>query len=177
MKLLFIDTETTALVKNSAMPLQKQPFILELFMLLWDQESDSEEVWQSLFKPPIPIPPEVTRITGLKEEDLAGAPVFRHHLDAVQKFISASDVVVAHNASYDKFVMECAFRREDTPIVWPPRTICTVESTEHLKGHRLNLTALHTLLFGEAFDAAHRAESDVRATLACFKKLIEMGEM
>ncbi len=55
------------------------------------------------------------------------------------------------------------------------RLICTVESTEHIKGFRLTLTKLHEHLFGEAFPSAHRAENDVRPLTRCFIELYNRG--
>jgi DNA polymerase III epsilon subunit-like protein len=60
---------------------------------------------------------------------------------------------------------------------WPPRHICTVESTMQIKGHRLHLANLHEHLFGEKFAGAHRAMVDVEALTRCFIKLVQDGEI
>lgn len=178
MKVCFFDTETTDLIRNSAIPLEKQPHILELFMLLVDDETGEElDVFSSLFQYDGQIAPIITKITGITQQTLAGAPKISDKLEEIQTFIGKSERIVAHNASFDKQMIEFAFLRGNTKVVWPPETVCTVEATEHLKGHRLNLTALHTLLFGEAFDGSHRAESDVRATKNCYMALKSKGEI
>jgi DNA polymerase III epsilon subunit-like protein len=93
----------------------------------------------------------------------------------LKKFIEGHDEVVAHNLSYDKSMVDCEMKRAGLTVDWP-ELICTVEATEHIKGHRLNLTSLHELLMGEAFSGAHRAEADVRALANCFRALRETGK-
>jgi len=88
--------------------------------------------------------------------------------------IEVHDEIVAHNMSYDKAVIDFEMKRLGKKIRWPD-LICTVESTEYMKGHRMNLATLHEFLFGEPFAGAHRAENDVRATTRCFLQLREMG--
>ena len=71
----------------------------------------------------------------------------------MRAFFETVDMVVAHNVSYDMGVMDFEQMRvnPDEKFPWPAMQLCTVEATEHLKGHRLNLTALHEHLFGCKF--------------------------
>jgi DNA polymerase-3 subunit alpha len=67
-------------------------------------------------------------------------------------------------------------RRLGLTVAWP-RVICTVEETEHLKGHRLKLSDLYELLFGEKFANAHDAKADVEALAKCYFELVKRGEI
>lgn len=179
MRYLIFDTETTNLIHNSLQPLGKQPRIIELFGLVLDDAKDWAEVkiFHSYFNPGVPIPAEVTKITGIDNDKVKAAPSFIDRAQNVQEFFDDADVVVAHNLAYDTQVIDFEFARIQQSFRWPLRKVCTVEASEPLKGYRLNLSALHTELFGEGFESAHRAENDVRATARCYVELIKRGEI
>lgn len=170
------DTETTALIKNSAQPLHKQPHVVEFFGISWDDETDAEVVYQSLINPGVPIPEESVKITGITDEMVKDAPTFGEFLPQVLVFFNSIDRIVAHNLSYDRAIINFELDRLRSSLIFPDG-ICTVEATEHLKGFRLSLSALYELLFNEVLAGAHRAENDVRATLRCYKELIKRGEL
>lgn len=179
MRHLIFDTETTNLIHNSLQPLGKQPRIIELFGLVLDDSKDWNEVetFHSYFNPEVPIPAEVTKITGIDNDKVKAAPSFIDRAHDVKDFFGNADVVVAHNLAYDTQVLDFEFARIQQAFLWPLRKVCTVEASEPLKGYRLNLNALHTELFGEGFESAHRAENDVRATARCYVELVKCGEI
>ena len=173
---LVFDTETTDLIKNKLLPLERQPHIIEFFGITLDPEGNQLDQYHYLFKPPMKLSEDVKRITNITDEMLADAPPFASAAETIKELIEKHDEVVAHNLSYDMGVVDFEMKRCGLTIEWPIPT-CTVEGTEHLKGFRLNLGALHELLFGEKFDGAHRAENDVMALANCFRQLRSMGEI
>jgi DNA polymerase III epsilon subunit-like protein len=176
MNTLVFDTETTDLIKNKLLPLDRQPHIIEFFGLSLDPEGNELGTYHFLFKPPVKLNDDVKRITGIDDTMLVDAPVFAAHAQDIKAIIEKHDEVVAHNLSYDMGVVDFEMKRCGLSVEWPIPT-CTVEGTEHLKGFRLNLSALHELLFGEKFEGAHRAENDVRALANCFRQLRSIGEI
>lgn len=177
MKHLILDIESTNLVLNSLQPLSKQPRVIEIFGLMLNDSLKETGTFHSYVNPGVPIPPKVTEITGLKDEDVASAPKFEEIAEKFQKFVKKADVLVAHNLSHDVAIIDFEFKRLGQKFIWPRRRTCTVEATEHLKGHRLNLSALHIELFGKGFEKAHSAEGDVRATARCYVELLKRGEL
>jgi len=173
MKTLVIDCETTGLVKNRLVPLARQPKVIELFGLTVEEE-DEVLAFSSLFNPGHGVDADTTRITGITDNMLAEAESFAEKAQAIKDAIERHDEVVAHNLSFDKTMIDLEMERVGLTIEWP-QLICTVEATVHLKGHRLNLNALHHFLFDEEFTGAHRAENDVRALARCFKELRKRG--
>lgn len=168
------DTETTGLIKNSAQPLAKQPHIIEFSGLLVDTETDEElGALDFLCDPGIAITAEITKITGITQAMVKGTKPFADRQKEVDAFFAQANAVAAHNLSYDQSMVEFEVARQGKLFAWPERRICTVEATEHLKGHRLSLAALHELLFGETFADAHRAKNDVAALRRCFIELIK----
>lgn len=181
MKVVVFDTETTDLLANSVIAEKHRPHIIEFYAmaLAWEDGAWAKVgELEFLAKPPFEISAETTRITGIKPEDLVGAPAYREKAQDVADFLSGADMVVAHNLSFDMEVTDTEQRRATgAPIDWPANKLCTVEATEHLKGYRLNLSALHELLFGEPFAGAHRARVDVEALGRCFVELWARGEI
>lgn len=178
MRAFIFDTETTGLVKNSLIPLASQPRIIEFFGQTVDDETGQviEEI-EFFCNPGIDLPPEITRITGIKPEDIKGAPQFAGFCGKVQEAIEGADAVVAHNLSFDMALVEADCLRCSANPAWPARLICTVEQTEWIKGHRLSLTDLHQYLFDEPFKGAHRARHDVEALTRCYLELRKRGDL
>lgn len=176
MKTLVFDTETTDLIKNKLQPLDRQPHIIEFFGVSLDLEGNELYTYHFMFDPGFKISDEVTRITNITPEMLVGKPKFKEHAEEIKAIIEKHDEVVAHNLSYDKSMIDFEMKRAGLEVEWPD-LVCTVEATEHVKGFRLNLNALHELLFGEGFTGAHRAENDVRALANCFRELRTSGSV
>jgi DNA polymerase III subunit epsilon len=175
--MLCLDAETTGLLDNHLLPLDKQPEIVELFAC--ELGLDSGEIgaeFNSFFKPARPVTAETTRITGITPAMVADAPLFADKAQQLQAMIESTDCIVAHNLSYDKEMIDLEFERLGRKIKWPA-LLCTVEATVHLKGFRLSLTALHELLFNERFPEAHRARTDVMALVRCLIELKKRGEI
>jgi DNA polymerase III epsilon subunit-like protein len=177
MKALIFDTEATQLVTNSLVKEQHQPRIIEFFGQTVDDEGTVHEELEFMCNPGISIPEKVTEITGIKDEDVAGAQPFATFAGQVKEIIERADAVVAHNLSYDWFVVNQEMDRVGVKVDWPKIRICTVEETEWINGFRLNLSALHEHLFGEPFSGAHRAREDVQALTRCYLELRRAEEI
>lgn len=177
MTFLIFDTETTGLTSTRLLPLDKQPDVIEFFGAVIDLELDKpirEGEW--LIKPRLPITGEITRITGIDDVMVADAPVFADVASSIKTLIEEATLVCAHNASFDKEIIDLEFERLGQTVSWP-LIVCTVEQTIHLLGFRLSLTALHEHLFGERFPEAHRARNDVAALVRCVRELWKRGEL
>jgi DNA polymerase III alpha subunit (gram-positive type) len=173
MRALIFDTETTGLLDNRLLALDKQPEIIEICARLIFAGQVEDEL-DCLIQPSRPIPPEVTKITGLKNEHVSGHAPASAVLPKLIALAGQADMVVAHNLSFDMEMVELELERANMQINWP-EPYCTVEQTIHLKGFRLSLGALHQHLFDAPFKDAHRAAFDVSALTRCFLRLIELG--
>lgn len=186
MKALVIDTETTGLIDNRSVALDKLPEVIEYCGLLVDFAKKGRVLGSldTLIRPRTDLGIAIggrgdkttTQITGLTSDDLKSAPAFAEVADKIAHQIETSPVVIAQNASFDREVIDVEFERLGRKIEWP-RLICTVEQTIHLKGHRLNLGDLHELLTGERFPGAHRARVDTEALVRCCVALFKRGDL
>jgi DNA polymerase-3 subunit epsilon len=165
---LVLDTETTGLVSNHTIKLDRQPELIEFYGCLVDLDTGEilKEI-DTLVKPKVlTLPDKIKQITGITEAMLGNAPAFSSIAGDIKELIESSPVVVAHNASFDQEMMDIEFERIGQTVDWPP-LVCTVEQSVHLKGYRLNLGDLHEHFFGERFKDAHRAKHDVAALVRC----------
>ena len=167
---LVFDTETTGLPGNSAMPLARQPQIIEYFGLLLDIHGEGDDLVAKevdclslLINPGKKLPEIITKITSITDEMLSTAFPFAHQASKIEAFHARADFTIAHNLKFDRTLLDFEFRRLARPFDLSGRTICTVEVTEHIRGHRMKMGDLYEHLFGERFEGAHRAEADVRA--------------
>jgi DNA polymerase-3 subunit epsilon len=167
MQALVLDTETTGLLSSHLMDLKRQPEVIE-FSGLTLNLATGEQLGQysTLINPKLPLPEEIIDITHITPEMLAAAPRFPAVADTIKQLIEAAPVVIAHNASFDKEMLDLEYERLGQKLNWP-FTLCTVEQTVYLVGHRLSMAALYKWLFNETFKDAHRAEVDVKALGRC----------
>lgn len=179
MKIVIFDTETTGLTKPIPTDIKFQPFMTEIFCFKIDDNFNQIGEFETMVKPPIPISKEITKITGITNEDVEGAPTFFEIYNRLYTFFSDVDIVVGHNVAFDIDVVHYELMRHDLDkkFCYPKRHICTVESSYSLENKRLNLQKLHVKLFGKEFEEAHRARNDVMATARCFIKLHEIGKI
>lgn len=172
-----IDTETTDLIKNRTIKIDKQPHVVEFYGCLHDFEKRTTlGECHHIIKPPIKMPEKSAKITGWTDEKLADKPLFAVVAADIKAWLEAAPIVIAHNASFDQEVLDIEFERLGQKITWP-KIICSVEASIHLKGHRLDLMGLHELLFADKFQHAHTASADVAALTRCCAELYQRGEL
>lgn len=174
MKVLIIDTETTDLVKNHTMKLDLQASVIEFAGVLCNLKTGTVyEELNILICPPKPITEQVTKITGITNDMVKDAPSFKQVSDKIFRLIEKAPLVIAHNASFDKEILELEAERLKYELHWP-HIVCSVEQTIGIKGFRLDLTTLYDHLFKEKFEA-HRANVDVTALRRCCEQLYKQG--
>src|SRR6267142_3606198 len=79
--------------------------------------------------PGVPIPPFVTRITGINAALVRGRPSFDSLLPDLRRLFDGA-VVVAHNASFDCNFLSNSFRRAGLP--WDAERLCTLRLARRL---------------------------------------------
>lgn len=94
---LVIDVETTALVtaRDEVIELAMVPFIYGLDGRIFE----ILPAYESFAEPRRPIPPEITRITGITDAMDEGQ---RLDLPAIEAMVANSALIVAHNAGFDR---------------------------------------------------------------------------
>ena len=162
-RLAFVDLETTG-----TRPTRDR--ITEIAIIPVDHGVVGEPL-QSLVDPGVPIPPTITRLTGISDAMVEGAPVFARLVDAVAARLEGR-WLVAHNARFDAGFLRNAFRSAGQVLTL--RELCTVKLSRRLdRGERRhNLDALvsrHGLPVGDR----HRAMGDCQALPALLARFVE----
>lgn len=177
---ILFDTETTGLIKPDATDIKDQPYITELFALKIHRDGKEcikVDEFEQRFNVPVPLSPEITRITGITDDDLKDEPTFALVFNQLAEYYTGVDELVAHNCAFDVAMLGNELVRIDKVLKfpWPRKHVCTVQATLHFQQRRLNLQALHNELFGHGFSDAHRARNDVYAMYTCYKELASRG--
>jgi DNA polymerase-3 subunit epsilon len=169
-KILLLDTETTGLVSAKGANLDTQPYIIEFFGIIIDGKDHTKvSQFHTLIKPPIAIPPIITKITGIDDNTVKKAPRFSKVRKSIKKIIECSDMMIAQNLRFDYDMINIEFQREKRKVKFPINLFCTVEQSMHFRGFRLKSTELYQLAKGKEIQGIHRAEADVLAMIDYFE--------
>jgi DNA polymerase III epsilon subunit-like protein len=131
------------------------------------------------------IPDESTAIHGITTEDAikSGVPL-KIVLAELTPYLWSADLIVGHNLFFDMGVIRAEQVRMGMPITpMNVPTLCTLEASTEFCGipglyggfKWPKLSELHSCLFGEAQETAHRALDDVTITRDCFFELVKRG--
>lgn len=175
--MIAIDLETTGLLKPDLIDVRLQPSITEIYCCKFDFNGKITEEFETFLKPTVPIPPNVTEITGITNEMVENSPSFVDIYDDLVNFFLGERTIFAHNCSYEIGVLSCELRKYDLDyrFPWPCDQICTVEKSFSLKNKRLKLGDLYKEITGKNMPYGHRAKIDVLAMVECIVELKKMG--
>jgi len=129
--------------------------------------------FQSLVNPRIALPEPIARLTGLREQELRGAPSVS---TVVRRFLTfaGDELLVAHNARFDQRFLERQLG--DRRLSEPP--LCTAALARRLLEGRLRRVGLASLahFFGAPTQPCHRALPDAEATAQVLVHLIGLAQ-
>jgi DNA polymerase III subunit epsilon len=119
--------------------------------------------FQSLVNPGVPLSPFVSRLTGISDAAVRGAPRFEEIADAVLASL-AGTVFVAHSVRFDWGFVAAELERTRGLVLQGPR-ICTVRLARRFLPplDRRNLDSVAQFL-GITIEGRHRATGDAVAT-------------
>ncbi len=157
---VLVDTETTGLDHT-------KDEVIELGMIAFTYDDagtigDVVGVFSTLRQPYAPIPREITRLTGITNEMVAGKTIA---LDAVEASLEPADLVIAHNTEFDR-----PFCERLSPGFAPKAWACSVSEVPW-SDHGFEGTKL-AYLVGQCgyFHEGHRAVDDCHALLEVLAK-------
>jgi DNA polymerase-3 subunit epsilon len=132
--------------------------------------------FQSLVNPRVGLPEPVARLTGLRDEELRGAPSIASVLPRFLAF-AGDELLVAHNARFDqRFLEQQLLLVHGRRLSEPP--LCTAALARRLLEGRLRRVGLASLahFFGVSTRPCHRALPDAEATAQVLVHLIGLAQ-
>ena len=167
-KVMVVDVETTGLD-----PEQDKIIDLGFVRANFDPETgklyDVIERYSGFEDPGIPIPDEVTRLTGITDADVAGA---RLDDERIKSALADSHFVIAHNAAFDRNMIERRF--PEAASRWWGCSMSEGPWDALMTGSRKLEWLMYQL--GEMFYEAHRAQADAEVTLHLLSLSVTLPE-
>jgi len=163
-RIIVFDTETTGLTLHPDAPLSKQPKIIEFGAVILEQ-GEIVETASILINPQESLTPEITKITGLTDEDLKNEKPFADNYQYLCELFGSCGHVMAHNLPFDRAMILNEVARIPSAIgfPWPERETCTVGLYKEQWGYNPNLRKLYEDVMGKPLAQTHRALDDVKA--------------
>jgi DNA polymerase III epsilon subunit-like protein len=187
---LFFDTETTGIPKNYKAPASDSrnwPRLVQIAWMLTDREGNELNHAEYIIKPDgFMIPSDASKIHGITTDMALRSGVdLRFAVTAILGDMKKASILLAHNMQFDEKIIGAELLRLGiSNLVEEKPRKCTMQaSTNYCKitgayGYKWpKLEELHQKLFGENFEGAHRALTDVRACARCYFELRRLGVM
>ena len=124
------------------------------------------DTFSALVDPLMPVPTEITKLTGITDDMLVGQPAAESAVRRLVEFVGARDIV-AHNAAFDRAFVERVAGRHALPGAWLDSLQVVRVGLPRLRSHRLGDLVD---AFGVAVDGpSHRALPDVLGLAAVWR--------
>lgn len=161
MKFAVLDFETTGMSSD-------RDEIIQAGIAVVDETGSVSSTYASFVRPQKAVPPEITRLTGITQEDVHSAPELEEVLAQVVPLLQ-DVILVAHNVEFDAQFLQAALDRSGY-LPFTGRMLDTVELARllfpTLPSYSLSSV---TQSLGIEHDRPHQADSDALATADLFK--------
>lgn len=132
----------------------------------------SKSTYDKRVNPTIPIPHEVSELTGISNEDVHPCPVFKDLAPAVVDFIGDADLGGFNLIRFDLPVLERECNEAGLEFKWRDRKIFDAQRIFHLMEKR-DLTAAYKFYCQKNLENAHSAMADTQATLEILEAQVD----
>ncbi len=162
--LAFLDLETTGVnvVKDR---------IIEIYVLKVNPDNSTVE-YHKIVNPGIKIPPEVTAIHGIRNEDVVDKPGFADISQSLQNFLGDCDIAGYNSNKFDVPMLIEEFLRCGIDFDITKRKLIDVQNIFHKMEPR-TLKAAYRFYCGRELHDAHDAKADTKATYEILLSQIE----
>jgi len=193
MKVLIFDVETTGLPERNATlkNLEKYPYIVQFSWIIYDASQNKiSNINDHIIELPddITIPIETSNIHGITNEKMRSeGKNINNILDIFTKDMLDSNILVAHNLTFDKTIVQAEYLRNER-INWLGRhrkveyctmkrslNVCNIYRKNAYTGERRKkfpkLMELHNKLFNTVPNNLHNSLIDVFVCFRCFHQM------
>jgi DNA polymerase-3 subunit epsilon len=128
---------------------------------------NSTEVKTLRINPEMPISPESSKITGIKDEDLRSCPTFKQVANSLAQFIGNGDLAGYNSNKFDVPLLVEEFLRADVDFDLSNRKLIDVQNIFHIMEPR-TLAAAYKFYCDKKIENAQSADADIKATYEVF---------
>lgn len=146
--------------------------IIEIAMIRVNPDQ-SEQTFESRVNPGMPIPPIVSEITGIKDDDVKDAPSFSNIAPQVIDFIGDADLAGFNADRFDIPLLTREFNDLGIKFDISGRSTFDAQKVYHLNQKR-DLTAAYAFYCQKDLKDAHSALADTRATLDILEEQVKL---
>lgn len=170
----FLDFETTGPDPETAHPVE---IALAVASLSDPADQPPEVILDARCRPPVPIPPDATRIHGITDEDVADKPPFEAFVPRLVAGLARCDLLVGYGLDYDVAVL--GHRVPADAFAHPPVLAEPGRTVDLLWAAKWWYRTLQSRELGPLCRAlgiphqAHRALDDALASLAFLRRLVD----
>ncbi len=148
--------------------------IVEIALLKINPNGTEEEKLYRI-NPEMPIPPEVSMIHGIYDEDVKDEPTFKQLAKILAKFLEGCDLCGFNSTRFDIPLLAEEFLRVDVDIELKKHKFIDVQAIFH-KMEKRTLTAAYKFYCQKDLTDAHSAMADTKATYEVLKAQLEVYE-
>ena len=187
MKILVFDTETTGLPERNASikDTEKWPYIIQLSFICFDTSNNNIIKKYDNYikiKSTIELTDEIKKLTNIDETNIENGVPIKEALTEFNKYMNISNLIVAHNVSFDKRVImvECfrnKIKQQFVKFNYNKQIrideYLTMKNNRHLFENKKypKLIELHKKIFDEDVNNLHNSFVDILVTLRCYIKI------
>lgn len=146
--------------------------IVEIALLKVNLDGSEEEKLMRI-NPEIPIPPEVSQIHGIYDEDVKDEPTFRQVAKTLAKFMEGCDLCGFNSSRFDIPLLAEEFLRADIDIDLKKHKFIDVQAIFH-KMEKRTLAAAYKFYCNKELVDAHSAMADTKATYEVLKAQLDL---
>jgi DNA polymerase III subunit epsilon len=146
--------------------------IVEIALLKVNIDGSEEEKLMRI-NPEMPIPPEVSQIHGIYDEDVKNEPTFRQVAKTLSKFIEGCDLCGFNSNRFDIPLLAEELLRADIDIDLKKHKFIDVQAIFH-KMEKRTLAAAYKFYCSKDLVDAHSAMADTKATYEVLKAQLDL---
>ena len=162
--LIFIDLETTGINVT-------HDRIVEIALLKL-MPNGEQEVNTYRVNPTIPIPPEITAIHGISNDDVKDEPTFKEIAKTLAQYMEGCDLAGFNSNKFDFPLLAEEFLRAEVDFDFRKRKFIDVQTIFH-KMEKRTLEAAYKFYCNKTLVDAHSAKADTLATFEVLKAQLD----